>query len=430
MSRRASRADRVLLFDNVTELPTLPLLLGKMKHLLSTTRQLAVITVNIVQERPLEQAFGWRSFDRLMREVAEFLQDFKHRHLRRDDDVADMMVNGNAFVILLSAPRDRPRIDRADLERTRERIRAPLRTFLAGRLPARFNDCFGCYVGCSLVDNDANQRPERTIYRALELSQADSLRSKAQDREDRESLLRRVLQGRQVTPVYQPVVDLSRQQVIGYEALSRVPEGLFRSIEQMFQVAQEANATWELERLCRETAIRGIGRYPGRMFLFLNVEPDSIYDPQFRSPETLEMLADAGLQPDRVVLEMTEHSGVQDFQAFRRTLAYFRSQGFRLAIDDVGSGYSGLQSIAEVRPDFIKIDMSLIRDVHRHDIKRDLIHTIGKFSAMSGISMIAEGVETQEELRELRRIGVVLAQGYLFARPHPSLTEPRLDLLD
>src|SRR5678815_5766396 len=98
--------------------------------------------------------------------------------------------------------------------------------------------------------------------------------------------------------------------------------------------------------------------------LFLNVEPDSIYDPQFRSDRTLRLLRQARLTPERVVLEMTEHSAVKDFTAFRQTLTYFRSLGFRLAIDDMGSGYSGLMSVAEIQPEFVKIDMSLIRDLH------------------------------------------------------------------
>jgi EAL domain-containing protein (putative c-di-GMP-specific phosphodiesterase class I) len=166
------------------------------------------------------------------------------------------------------------------------------------------------------------------------------------------------------------------------------------------------------------------------MSLFINVEPDSVSDPEFRSQGTLQMIQDAGLSPERVVLEVTEHSAVQDFSAFRKTLQHFRDRGFRLAIDDVGSAYSGLQSIAEIGPDFIKIDMSLTRDLHRNSIKRDLISTINKFSRMSGISLIAEGVETLEELRELRRIGVVLAQGYLFARPEHPLPAARLEALE
>jgi len=406
-----------LLFDRVTDLPMVPLLLGKMKRLLATAGQLGLITVNIVQERPIEQVFSWQSFDDILREVAAFLGDFKTQHLRRGDFVSDMMVNGNAFVILLSPPRERERLARADLERIRERVRGPLRSFLAKRLPGPFTDRFGCYVGCSLVENDPNQRTERMIYRALDHSLNDSLRSKEKDVEDRNLSLRAVLQERGVNPVYQPVVDLVQRRILGYEALTRVPERFFKNVEHMFRVAHESNSTWELERLCREKALGMLENFPPEMYLFLNVEPDSIYDPHFRSRDTLQLIRGAGLTPERVVLEMTERSGVQDFQAFRRTLKHFRALGFRLAIDDVGSAYSGLQSIAEVAPDFIKIDMSLTRDLHRNGIKRDLIQTINKFSSMSGISLVAEGVEKIEELRELQRIGVSLAQGYLFARP-------------
>ena len=97
-----------------------------------------------------------------------------------------------------------------------------------------------------------------------------------------------------------------------------------------------------------------------------------------------------------------------------------------LAVDDVGSGYSGLKSIAEIKPDFIKIDMALIRDIDQHPIKQDLTGTIARFSTSSGITLIAEGVETVEELRCLQTIGVRFAQGFLFARPGPPF--PRADL--
>jgi EAL domain-containing protein (putative c-di-GMP-specific phosphodiesterase class I) len=111
-------------------------------------------------------------------------------------------------------------------------------------------------------------------------------------------------------------------------------------------------------------------------------------------------------------------------------LNHFQFHGFRLAVDDVGSGYSGLKSIAELRPDFIKIDMALIRDIHLHPIKQDLTATIARFSTSSGTTLIAEGVEVVEELRCLQRIGVRYAQGYLFARPGPPFPEADVSLIE
>jgi EAL domain-containing protein (putative c-di-GMP-specific phosphodiesterase class I) len=236
-------------------------------------------------------------------------------------------------------------------------------------------------------------------------------------------MLKEVLKTGAIRSVYQPVVDLRLRRAIGYEALTRLASNAFSGPEQLFKAAYENDAVWKLERLCRMRAIEGAGQFGPDRLLFLNVEPDSFYDPVLRSEETSRLLRDANLTAAQIVLEITEHSAVQDHEAFRQMLSFFQFHGFRLAVDDVGSGYSGLRSIAELRPDFIKIDMSLIRDIHLHPIKQDLTSTIVRFSNRSGTTLIAEGVETIEELRCLQKIGVRLAQGYLFARPAPQIPD-------
>src|SRR5262249_60251545 len=143
----------------------------------------------------------------------------------------------------------------------------------------------------------------------------------------------------------------------------------------------------------------------------------------------LVLLREVGPTPGRLVLDTTEPSAFHAHQAFRQMLSYFQFHGFRLAVDDVGSGYSGLQSIAELRPHFIKIDMALIRDIHLHAIKKDLTATIVRFSSSSGTTLIAEGVETIDELRCLQSIGVRFAQGFLFAKPGPAFPEPDLAVI-
>jgi EAL domain-containing protein (putative c-di-GMP-specific phosphodiesterase class I) len=313
-----------------------------------------------------------------------------------------------------------------DLRGVRDRLHGKLRRFLTKRLPPGISERFTCYIGASLVLNDPAMRSERLVYRALDEAQADSLAER--DRAARRHLmsLRDVLASRLVHSVYQPVVDISLAKVLGWEALSRPVGGQFETIEQLFKAAYEAQSVWSLERICRERALEGLPVMKDDALLFLNVEPDSIYDPQFRSNETIEMLHQASLTPNRVVLEMTEHSAIRDFTAFRQTLTYFRSLGFRLAIDDVGSGYSALVSVAEIHPEFVKIDMSLIRGLHSRPLKLELVDTITRFSRKAGIQVVAEGIETIEELNVLRQIGVHHAQGYLFARPAAPPPDPDL----
>ena len=191
----------------------------------------------------------------------------------------------------------------------------------------------------------------------------------------------------------------------------------FRSPDQLFRAAHESGALWSLERLCRRRALETLPPLEPDQLLFLNIEPDSMFDPQLRDTAFLEQMEAAGLAPSRVVFEVTEHAAVRDFASLRRVLEEIRAVGFRLAMDDVGSGYAGLQTIAEIRPDFLKIDMSLVRDLHLDPIKRELISTILRFSESTGIAIVAEGVESEAELVSLADTGVRCAQGFLFAEP-------------
>ena len=406
-----------LLIDQVTDLPTVPLLLERMRKHLEEHGFLTILSINVLQASNVEQVTGWKAFDNIVRDVGRFLANIKTIHLRREDFVSEVMISGNAFVILLAPPRAKQKMEQVDLRRVRDRLHGKLRRFLTRRLPAEISERFTCFVGASMVQNDAHVRPDRLIYRALDEAQADSLAERNRATQRHLVALKEVLSARLIRTVYQPVVDMSARSVIGWEALSRPTSGPFESIDQVFKAAYEAQSVWPLERLCRERAMEGLPGLQDGALLFMNVEPDSIYDPQFRSEKTLRLLQQASLTPEQVVLEMTEHSAVRDFTAFRQTLTYFRSLGFRLAIDDMGSGYSALISVAEIQPEFLKIDMSLIREIHCRPLKRELVETITKFSRRAGIQVVAEGIELPEELSALRDIGVTLGQGFLFARP-------------
>ncbi len=418
-----------MLIDPVTDLPTVPLLLDKMRGCLRENGSLAILSVNVLQALTAERITGWQAFDAIVRDVGRFLASVRTVHLRREDFVSEVMISGNAFVILVSPPRSKSRIDPKDLRRIRDRLDGQLSRFLMRRLPRDIAGRFPCFIGSAIVEDDRSVRTERLVYRALDEAYADSLRERDRRASRLAKTLHHVIDSRLVRSVYQPVVDLHLGKVIGYEALSRVVGDHFENVDALFRAAQASNALWPLERLCRERALAGAGALPQGSLLFLNVEPESIFDPHFRSDRTLRLLDRARLTPDRIVLEVTEHSAVRDFTAFRQTLSYFRSQGFRLAIDDMGSAYAGLQSVAEIQPDFLKVDISLVRDLHSQPLKRELIATMQRFSASVGIKLIAEGIEKPEELSALVEIGVPMGQGFLFAHPAPSPPQPDLSLI-
>ncbi|MDR3599858.1 MAG: EAL domain-containing protein [Desulfosporosinus sp.] len=218
---------------------------------------------------------------------------------------------------------------------------------------------------------------------------------------------------------FQPIIDTRSGEVFGYEALARVPKSTcFNNIADLFPFAEKIGQLYPIETLCRRHAITA---YPtiarNKEMLFLNINPQVLIDAKFASGHTRKLLSEKGLSPEDVVLEITERSAIEDFSTFRNALDHYRNQGYLIALDDVGAGYSSLQSVAELHPDFLKIDRSLIQGVNADPIKWALLETFVTFSKRIGCRIIAEGVETAEEMRTVVQLEVDYVQGFFVAMP-------------
>ena len=232
-----------------------------------------------------------------------------------------------------------------------------------------------------------------------------------------------------ISPVYQPIADLRSGRIFGWEALSRGPEGsYFHSPAVLFDFAESLNCMFALEKVCRERAVAGSGRLGSDQKLFLNINPRTLADPAFTPGDTQRILDRAGLVPQKVVFEITERTAISDFSLFTKTLEHYRSQGYLVAIDDVGAGYSGLKRIARLRPDLIKVDMSLVQGIDTNPVQRALVETLVTFADKIGCSIIAEGIETETELSCLRAMGVHYGQGFFLGRPANPRPELAVDL--
>jgi EAL domain-containing protein (putative c-di-GMP-specific phosphodiesterase class I) len=184
----------------------------------------------------------------------------------------------------------------------------------------------------------------------------------------------------------------------------------------MFAIAAEANLIWELSRLCRAKAFEGMRQHlrPDQL-LFLNVDPHDFDDPEFAEPTAAivyDGTAASHHDPSQVVIEITERTAIKDYPRLRERMRTFRDRGYRFAVDDAGSGYAGLGSIANLEPDFIKLDISLITGIDTNLIKQNLVETMVRFANEQGARVIAEGVERAEELSTIVELGVHLAQGF------------------
>lgn len=217
---------------------------------------------------------------------------------------------------------------------------------------------------------------------------------------------------------FQPIVSGLDKSILGYEALIRGPQGtsLEKPLE-LFRIARELKLELEFEILCRRVSIQAFAELGLDSLLFLNVSPEALLNPNFRRGRTLRYLRESGIDPSRVVMEITENQQVNRYHDFRQAIEHYRGMGFKIALDDLGSGYSGLRLWTELLPDYIKIDKHFIRHIQQDSIKANFVNALLSMATASRCRVIAEGVEHAAERDMLRRLGVSLMQGYFFARP-------------
>ena len=237
-------------------------------------------------------------------------------------------------------------------------------------------------------------------------------------------ILHKILEGKNIIPVYQPIISLKDGQILGYEALTRISDKTFQlSIEYIFRLAYKMNKLWELETLCRKKALKNAKHMNAEKKLFLNVSPNIIHDAKFKKGFTKNSLIKYELDSLDIVFEITERDAIINKEAFLGSIDHYRKQKFKIAIDDVGSGYSGLNTINDIRPDIMKLDMNLIRNIDKDEMKQHLCKAMINFGKNAGIKVIVEGIETKEELKKLIKMNAEFGQGYFLGIPQENFAD-------
>jgi EAL domain-containing protein (putative c-di-GMP-specific phosphodiesterase class I)/GGDEF domain-containing protein len=401
-----------LLYDRFTGFPTPPLMLERGRELLERRGRMTVMYIEFVRYSKLEEIYGWEKLDEVLQTTAAAVRAFYES--RRVDEQSFLMVSHTGdddFIFFTDLPDSMDQADRRINEIAQE-----LEEHVRGRIEEAHGEdiagLFEIYVGSATLFRNPKIRPERIIYRGIREAAAAARGVESRERSRKVADLKETIRSGAVYVVYHPIVVTETKEIYGYEALARGQHRGLRSPEVLFGVAEEANLIWELSRLCRRKAIEGMEtRLEHDQFLFLNIDPHDFRDPTFRDLDDDEMNV---ARPGQIVLEITERTAITDYPTFQGYLKEFRDRGFRFAVDDAGSGYAGLGSIANLAPDFIKLDISLISGIDANFMKQNLVETMVQFANDHGIQVIAEGVEREEEYQTVKQIGVHLTQGFLF----------------
>jgi diguanylate cyclase (GGDEF)-like protein len=290
---------------------------------------------------------------------------------------------------------------------------------------------FEIEIGFALLHDSPLQERETLLHEAITDARRMAQGTIALESIKLSAMFRSILRNGQISMLFQPIYDFKTGTVLAWEALARGPRGSeFESPALLFDFAEQTGQLFVLEQTCRSKALETVGALAPGQRLFLNIHPRAVVDPTFAPGRTLELLQSHGLKPDNIVFEITERHSIKDFTSFHRTLDHYRSQGFKIAVDDAGTGYSGLSTIAALKPDYIKVDMSLVRDIDKDPVRRALMETMVTLANRIGSEIIAEGIETRNEAGALIEIGVHYGQGYFLSRPHCPKPETALDMTE
>jgi EAL domain-containing protein (putative c-di-GMP-specific phosphodiesterase class I)/GGDEF domain-containing protein len=406
--------------DPNTGFPLLPAVVESVSRSLAKRDYVGVLLIDASPLARIERETGHKVYDEVLRHIGEAIEEIRGTHLREEDRIAAVAPYGEQFVVFLDDKRGPGSLKRTDMESLADRVYLKL----SGKV---FDIAYGLSteiprvgIGYSFAIGNSLLRPSRVVMRMLDearrMSRSQVQRFGVKNREK----LKDVLLNEEITTMFQPIVSMKGDGVLGYEALSRGPKGTeFEQPLVLFALAEEADLMFELDRVCRRTAIRNARGLPTKSALFVNTLPSSIHDPQFRGKSLKQALGDSKLVPSRLVVEITEHLALESFDTLRKTLDQFRELGVAIAVDDVGTGHANLESILKLKPNYIKIDISLVRGVDESALKRELLRALCALADQIDAELIAEGIETDAEAQAIQELGVRFGQGFLYARPGP-----------
>jgi EAL domain-containing protein (putative c-di-GMP-specific phosphodiesterase class I)/DNA-binding response OmpR family regulator len=413
MTLRTDQAARLreLFFDPTTEVHTLAIVVDDLRRLVDEGQTLLVFCIEIEPLFRMGERDLWDSFDTLRREFVRGLRVMVGPILGNEVIIGTSHSGANDFYCFAV---DRGTANVAQLARELERVaRAALQ---AAPIEQSLREEVVIFAGGASTQRQPLFAP-RILYNAVREAKDNAERRETRYYHAMRERLLRTVQEKLITTVFQPVVNLDTREVIGYEALSRGPAGTeLENPEVLFELARDFDLVWDLEALCIENVVPWLEEVCASGYLFFNLESHFIQQIQHRGTDVFEPFFEFNRN---IVIEVTERSAIRDYRTFRRTLHDLKKIGFKIAIDDCGSGYATLEAIAELQPDYLKVGHSLFHGVEHDPIRRRLVELVARCADTIGAHTIAEAIETEEQLEVCRELGIHQGQGFLLARPAP-----------
>ncbi len=410
---------QTLLADKISSLPTLPAKMADIRGALEEFGAVGLVYVTVPRADDLEALYGWQYYDEFMADLGAVLAKFARTFLKPGDLVVARDAQSSEFLVFVK-PSSSGKPEEVAPDRL-ETLKAQLVNYLAVERNAdifRGHKQVTFLTATARITHNLFSRPERLVLAAVDQAHRSAVAAAESETRRQKETLKRIIVREEVEVFYQPIVSLHDFSILGFEALSTASGYAdIEGAEMLFALADEVDLSAQLDRACRRRAFANARRWLGDALLFLNTDPRTVEELGAREDALQHLFQDGGVAPTRVVLEITERSAIGNPAAFEATLNRFRDHGIRVAVDDTGAGYASLNTIARLKPDFLKFDMALVRDIDQDRVKQELLATVQELGRHVNARIIAEGIETEGELETLAAAGVDFGQGYLLARP-------------
>jgi EAL domain-containing protein (putative c-di-GMP-specific phosphodiesterase class I) len=407
-------------------LPTFRDVENEVGTLLREQGGIGALVLDFVSLGRVERGFGQTAYRAVQVHIEALMAELKGS-VRDGDIITRDERHADRYVVFFGRRRD-PSLpfNTADLRRLAERVEAQVGPRVARLILPYTREKSAVSVGYGFLLHNPVESLDRQVRRLLDDGAVSAeLRRRLRERDEREALVETIY-NRKMWTAFQPIVEMPSGKPMGYEGLSRGPRGSdLESAGALFGAAARHDEGDELERACRRQIFRDWAAFgaPGR--LFINTVPATVRDPSFLGRGVLDYLGPT-VSPQMVTLEITEKHMIENLNLYREAMHSFLDLGFTFAIDDVGAGYSGLETMANLGASYFKIDMALVRDVHQKKVSQQVVKAILDMGTGVGAIVIAEGIETAEEAEALQGLGVRYAQGYFYGRPQdPYAASPQ-----
>jgi len=413
-------------FDANTELQSVASVVEAVRALFHRTRTIGVIHLEVDPLARVETVYGWQVLDRILKAVAVETVWLRSSLLPPETVVAQQGVFADRFLVFVPLPHNDQGPHAVLVLQSCATLVDRLTNLFAGEDFRAMSPRPVFHVGSATITEHPFYRLERQIYRGIEEARMAGARQEAQERSRQHAELKSIIREERIEILFQPILNLETEVIIGYEAFSRGPRNsMFESPGTLFEYSREVGMSSELDLLCQRTALKQARRLSSGDKLFLNALPASLLDPGFREGLLADLPEGYPIARGDIVLEIADRNTIVDFEAFGTEMSDLRAKGFMMSIDDIGKASSSLESLSEVHPDFIKVDNSLVRGIHKNLIKQELLRSFCQVARAMNADVIAEGIETREELEVVRRCGARFGQGFLFYRPSRELPARR-----